>query len=80
MPFFKEEKLVNVLNWIPNIKRIKPIEITKYTIEGKKYPFYGQQLDNNGIIDYISVEDKFLIIKIVMYIYLLLLIIIQLIL
>ena len=42
MPFFKEEKLVNVLNWIPNIKRIKPIEITKYTIEGKKYPFYGQ--------------------------------------
>ena len=60
MPFFKEEKLVNVLNWIPNIKRIKPIEITKYTIEGKKYPFYGQQLDNNGIIDYISVEDKFL--------------------
>lgn len=36
MPFFKEEKLVNVLNWIPNIKRIKPIEITKYTIEGKK--------------------------------------------
>ena len=23
MPFFKEEKLVNVLNWIPNIKRIK---------------------------------------------------------
>lgn len=60
MPFFKEEKLVNVLNWIPNIKRIKPVEIKKYTIEGKKYPFYGQQLDNNGVIDYISVEDRFL--------------------
>lgn len=60
MPIFKEEKLVNVLNWIPNIKRIKPVEIKKYTIEGEKYPFYGQQLDNNGIIDYISVENRFL--------------------
>lgn len=60
MPYFKEVKLVNVLNWIPNIKRIMPVEIKKYTIEGRKYPFYGQQLDNNGVIDYISVDHKFL--------------------
>lgn len=46
MPFFKEEKLVNVLNWIPNIKRIKPIEITKYTIEGKNIHF----MDNSWTI------------------------------
>lgn len=61
MPHFREEKLVKVLNWIPNIKRIKPVEIKKNVIEnGDKYPFYGQQLDNNGIIDYISLEEKFL--------------------
>lgn len=61
MPHFKEVKLAKVLKWIPNIKRIKPVEIKKYTISnGEKYPFYGQQLDNNGIIDYISVDEKFL--------------------
>lgn len=61
MPDFRETKLELVLKWIPNIRRIKPVDIKKYAIEnGKKYPYYGQQLDNNGIIDYISVEDRFL--------------------
>lgn len=60
MPYFREEKLINVLNWIPNVKRIKPVEIKKNVINGEKYPFFGQQLDNNGIIDYISVDKKYL--------------------
>lgn len=50
MTIFKEKKLSDVLNWIPNIKRIKPIDIKRYTVEqGEKYPFYGQQLINNGV-------------------------------
>lgn len=58
---FRETKLVDVLNWIPSIKRIKPVDIEKYTISNtQKYPFYGQQLTNNGIVDYIAVEDRFL--------------------
>lgn len=61
MPDFRETRLEAVLNWIPNIRRIKPVDIKKHTIEdGKKYPYYGQKLDNNGIIDYISLEDRFL--------------------
>ena len=61
MTIFKEKKLSDVLNWIPNIKRIKPVDIKRYTIEpGEKFPFYGQQLINNGIVDYISVDEKFL--------------------
>lgn len=61
MTCFKETKLIDVLNWIPNIKRIKPVDIEKYTVtNAPKYPFYGQQLTNNGVIDYIAVEDKFL--------------------
>lgn len=61
MTCFKETKLIDALNWIPGIKRIKPVDIDKYTIPDKpKYPFYGQQLKNNGIVDYISVEDSFL--------------------
>lgn len=61
MTIFKEKKLSDVLNWIPNIKRIKPIDIKRYTVEqGEKYPFYGQQLINNGVVDYISVDKRFL--------------------
>lgn len=61
MTCFKEIKLIEVLNWIPNIKRIKPVDIEKYTVlNTRKYPFYGQQLTNNGIVDYIAVEDRFL--------------------
>lgn len=61
MTSFKETKLVDVLNWIPNIKRIKPVDIEKYTVfNTRKYPFYGQQLVNNGILGYIAVEDRFL--------------------
>lgn len=33
MTIFKEKKLSDVLNWIPNIKRIKPIDIKRYTVE-----------------------------------------------
>lgn len=61
MTSFKETKLVEVLNWISNIKRIKPVDIEKYTVSNaRKYPFYGQQLMNNGIVDYIAVENRFL--------------------
>jgi hypothetical protein len=61
MTGFKETKLIDVLNWIPSIKRIKPVDIEKYTVSNAlKYPFYGQQLTNNGIVDYIAVENRFL--------------------
>ena len=61
MASFKKIKLVDVLNWIPNVKRIKPVDIETYTVSNtSKYPFYGQQLMNNGIVDYIAVEDRFL--------------------
>ena len=61
MPKFKDIKLSTVLNWIPNIKRIKPVDIKKHSIaNGVKYPFYGQQLQNNGVVDYIAVDKRFL--------------------
>lgn len=61
MTCFKETKLIDALNWIPSIKRIKPVDIEKYTVSNaQKYPFYGQQLMNNGIVDYIAVDDRFL--------------------
>jgi|GEM_PF-458471 len=61
MTTFKQTKLIDVLNWIPNIKRVKPIDIKKYRIESDdKYPFYGQSITNNGIIEYMSIDPKFL--------------------
>ena len=35
MTIFKEKKLSDVLNWIPNIKRIKPIDIKRYRTRRK---------------------------------------------
>lgn len=61
MAIFKKVKLSEVLNWVSDIKRLKPVEINKYTTENSvTYPFYGQQLANNGVIDYISVDERFL--------------------
>ncbi|PEM12690.1 restriction endonuclease subunit S [Bacillus wiedmannii] len=61
MTALKETKLIDVLNWIPGIKRVKPIDIEMYRVESDdKYPFYGQSLTNNGIINYMSIDLKFL--------------------
>lgn len=61
MTTFKQTKLIDVLNWIPSIKRVKPIDIEKYRIDSEeKYPFYGQSLTNNGIIEYMSIHSTFL--------------------
>ncbi|WP_379146276.1 restriction endonuclease subunit S [Paenibacillus sp. sgz500992] len=61
MTTFKQTKLIDVLYWIPGIKRVKPIDIAMYRIESdEKYPFFGQSLTNNGIIEYMSIDSKFL--------------------
>jgi len=61
LPCFKEVKLADVLNWIPNIKRVKPADIKKFSEESKiKYPFYGQSVLDNGVISKISLKSGFL--------------------
>lgn len=61
MTVFKQTKLIDVLYWIPGIKRVKPIDIASYRIDSdEKYPFFGQSLTNNGIIEYMSIDSKFL--------------------
>lgn len=61
MTTFKQTKLIDVLDWIPGIKRVKPIDIAMYRIESdKKYPFYGQSVTNNGIIEHMSIHSIFL--------------------
>lgn len=61
MTIFKQTKLIDVLYWIPGIKRVKPIDIASYRIDSdEKYPFFGQSSTNNGIIEYMSIDSKFL--------------------
>lgn len=61
MTILKETRLIDVLNWIPSIKRVKPVDIKRFRIDSEeKYPFYGQSLTNNGIIGYMSIDSNFL--------------------
>ena len=39
---------------------ISPIQAYYDNVDGIKYPFYGQSKMNNGIISYISLDDKYL--------------------
>ncbi len=51
--------LSEILNMQKQVE-ISPIQAYYDKGNGKKYPFYGQSKINNGIISYISLDDKFL--------------------
>jgi hypothetical protein len=57
---YKKEKIQYVLNW-QSQKEIDPLKIDSLKIDDeKKYPFYGQATQNNGIIDYLNLDEKVL--------------------
>ncbi len=57
---FKNFKISDVLNWQPQIE-INPLSIKELTVKNSnKYPFYGQAINNNGIISYLSLKDEVL--------------------
>ncbi|MCL2153588.1 MAG: restriction endonuclease subunit S [Oscillospiraceae bacterium] len=57
---YKPFKIESILEW-QSQREIRPIDIDKYrTVDGKKYPFYGQATLNNGIISYLPLTDSVL--------------------
>ena len=60
MAKFKKFKLGDVFVWQPQ-KEIDPLKIKDLkTNEERKYPFYGQATINNGIIDYLNLDESVL--------------------
>lgn len=56
----KEVKISKVLKWMPQ-KEIDPLKIKELTVANDtQYPFYGQATINNGIIGYLSLDEKVL--------------------
>lgn len=57
---YKKFKIEEFLNWQPQ-KEIDPLKIPKLTTNNViKYPFYGQATINNGVISYLSLNEKVL--------------------
>ena len=57
---FKKFKIVEFLNWQPQIE-IDPLKIPFLSTNNEvKYPFYGQATINNGVISYLSLDEKVL--------------------
>ena len=53
-------RLEDILDWQVGIKEIDPLKLNLLYQEGKKYPFYGQATENNGIINYVSLKKEVL--------------------
>lgn len=57
---YKDFKISEILNW-QSQKEIDPLKIKSLIVEDeKKYPFYGQATLNNGIISYLSLDERVL--------------------
>ncbi len=58
---WREFRIEDVLEWQQNISEIDPMKLDEYSVsDEKKYPFYGQAIINNGIIEYRNLRDEFL--------------------
>lgn len=54
-------KIEDVLVWQKNISELNPLHLDALTVSAeKKYPFYGQAIRNNGIIEYRHLSDDVL--------------------
>lgn len=54
-------KIEDVLVWQNNISELNPLHLDSLTVsDEKKYPFYGQATNNNGIIEYRHLKDDVL--------------------
>lgn len=54
-------KIEDVLVWQKNISELNPLHLDALTVsKEKKYPFYGQATNNNGIIEYRHLKDDVL--------------------
>jgi hypothetical protein len=54
-------KIEDVLVWQKNISELNPLHLDSLTVsEEKKYPFYGQATNNNGIIEYRHLKNEVL--------------------
>jgi hypothetical protein len=54
-------KIEDVLVWQQGIVEINPLHLDKLSVSReKKYPFYGQAISDNGIIEYVDLQDALL--------------------
>ena len=54
-------RIEDVLVWQKNISELNPLHLNALTVsDEKKYPFYGQAITNNGIIEYRHLKDDVL--------------------
>lgn len=53
-------RLEDILDWQIGIKEIDPLKLGKLHEDGEKYPFYGQAIEDNGVISYVSLIDEVL--------------------
>ena len=54
-------KIEDVLTWQNGISELNPLHLDSLTVSAdKRYPFYGQATNNNGIIEYRHLKDEVL--------------------